>query len=152
MSKDYQPSCCGLEASWINNGTNLQYWYCRECKQEVSPFPPLEAVSTPAMEAAVGAFNKAMGAMHPSQLALKPVNLIKRMSATVPPLQRRLTLEAGRYRLSFVHGEIEATEMDVEELKRNSCLWVELKSRSVLTGTSWDDLVITQLQEIPCGP
>lgn len=27
--------CCGQEARYINNGFNLQYWYCDECKKEV---------------------------------------------------------------------------------------------------------------------
>ncbi len=31
------PRCCGTDASWIVQGINLAYWYCRECKNEVDP-------------------------------------------------------------------------------------------------------------------
>lgn len=35
------PRCCGAEARWVNNGPNLQYWFCGECKNEVSLNPSL---------------------------------------------------------------------------------------------------------------
>jgi hypothetical protein len=39
------PFCCGIEASWVNNGPNLQYFYCKECKNEVITAEVLEAVT-----------------------------------------------------------------------------------------------------------
>lgn len=36
------PSCCGLESRWINNGPALQYFFCDECKKEVSSAVPAE--------------------------------------------------------------------------------------------------------------
>lgn len=27
--------CCGLEAVWVDNVPTKEYWYCKECKQEV---------------------------------------------------------------------------------------------------------------------
>lgn len=33
------PVCCGQEAKWVVNGRDLQYWYCRECKEEVLELP-----------------------------------------------------------------------------------------------------------------
>lgn len=34
------PRCCGIDAEWIVNGSNLQYWFCRECKKEVADSSP----------------------------------------------------------------------------------------------------------------
>ncbi len=28
--------CCGQEAKWVEQSVNLKYWYCTECKQEVT--------------------------------------------------------------------------------------------------------------------
>jgi hypothetical protein len=43
MSKpEYTPVCCGVEATWVVLSPRLEYWYCRECKQEVDeeePYP-----------------------------------------------------------------------------------------------------------------
>lgn len=29
------PTCCGKDAVWVDNGPKLKYFYCRECKKEV---------------------------------------------------------------------------------------------------------------------
>lgn len=30
------PKCCGLDAVWTVQSPTLQYWFCKECKKEVS--------------------------------------------------------------------------------------------------------------------
>lgn len=30
------PKCCGLDSIWVENVTNKGYFYCKECKKEVS--------------------------------------------------------------------------------------------------------------------
>lgn len=28
-------SCCGLDAVWVDNVPGKEYWYCKECKNEI---------------------------------------------------------------------------------------------------------------------
>lgn len=28
-------SCCGLDAVWVDNVPGKEYWYCKECRNEV---------------------------------------------------------------------------------------------------------------------
>lgn len=29
------PWCCGEQATWVNMGKWMEYWYCKKCKKEV---------------------------------------------------------------------------------------------------------------------
>lgn len=40
------PVCCGKEAIWVVNSFTLQYWYCRQCKNEVKEEEELPKGST----------------------------------------------------------------------------------------------------------
>lgn len=30
------PKCCGLDDKWVVQSVSLQYWFCGECRQEVT--------------------------------------------------------------------------------------------------------------------
>ncbi len=34
------PRCCGMESIWVDNVPGKEYWFCRECKNEVFADPP----------------------------------------------------------------------------------------------------------------
>jgi hypothetical protein len=38
--------CCGQDSIWVDNVPGKEYYYCRECKKEVSPdaVSPIETV------------------------------------------------------------------------------------------------------------
>lgn len=40
------PNCCGRDARFVNNGRNLQYFFCDECKKEVEHPDPLYYLQT----------------------------------------------------------------------------------------------------------
>lgn len=35
------PICCGQDAKWIMQSISLQYWFCKECKNEVVEAKPM---------------------------------------------------------------------------------------------------------------
>jgi hypothetical protein len=52
-----KPNCCGKEAEWIVQSVRLAYWFCRECKNEVSYKP----VSASALERSDMPISQVMG-------------------------------------------------------------------------------------------
>lgn len=41
-----KPRCCGQDAQWTVISPTLQYWYCKECKNEVDDTNPLLTAQT----------------------------------------------------------------------------------------------------------